>query len=196
MERGVLPGSSVITQRPVLRHVRARRTRGFTLVELAVVVTIVAVLSVIALVGYRRYMLNSKVTEAQSVVNGIKIAQEDHRSEKGTYANLGTSWCPSGAGVPDKKFGWDPGCSGGNATWSTLPVHMEGAVQFAYVTTAGVGKIDKPVSPEADFVTWGDSTPANWYVVVARCDLDPGGEKTVIVGSSVEGRLFSNNVGE
>lgn len=194
MERGVLPGSSVITQRPVLRHVRARRARGFTLVELAVVVTIVAVLSVIALVGYRRYMLNSKVTEAQSVVNGIKIAQENHRSEKGTYANIGKdSWCPAGAGVPDKKFGWDPGCSGGTTTWSALPLHMEGPVQFAYLTTAG-GEWSAP--PKTTWVTWPSSPPATWYTVVATCDLDPGGDETIIVGSSFDNRLFSRSVGE
>jgi prepilin-type N-terminal cleavage/methylation domain-containing protein len=190
MERGVLRRSAVIPHRLI-----RRRRDGFTLVELAVVVTIVAVLSVIALVGYRKYMLNSKITEAQSMIGGIKIAQEDHRSEKGVYANIGsTNYCPSGAGVADKKWGWDPGCNGGTNTWSLLPVHVEGPVQFAYITTAGSGAFTAP--PDSAFVTWGTPAVANWSTVVAKCDLDPGGNYTVLVGSSLDNRLFTNNAGE
>jgi hypothetical protein len=37
---------------------------------------------------------------------------------------------------------------------------------------------------------------ANWYTVVAKCDLDPGGNYTVLVGSSLDNRLFTNNAGE
>lgn len=190
MERAVLPASVVMLQGRVLR----RRARGFTLVELAIVVTIVAVLSVIALVGYRRYMLNSKLTEAQSMISGIKIAQEDHRSEKGTYASIGDSWCPSGAGVADKKWGWNPAC-GGSTTWNALAVHVEGPVQFAYQTVAGTGVFAKPADNVYDFVTWGAHTGA-WYVIGAKCDLDPGGLETQLVGSSLDNRIFTNNAGE
>src|SRR5262245_6345043 len=90
-----------------------RARRGFTVVELAVVVTIVGVLAVIAVVGYRKYVLHSKISEAQNVLSAIKIAQEDHRAERGTYANLGTTFCPAGAGASDKKVAWNTACSGG-----------------------------------------------------------------------------------
>lgn len=193
MERGVLQGFAVIPQRSVLR-----RARGFTLVELAVVVTIVAVLSVIALVGYRKYMLNSKMTEAQSMISGIKIAQEDHRSEKGSYADIGKdTWCPSvsGAGTGKVKAAWDPTCNGGKAPWNTLAVHVEGPLHFQYVTTASNTWV-APTIPEAGFVTWGTPAVTANYIIVARCDLDPGGDVTALVGSSVDNRIFTDKAGE
>ncbi len=177
------------------RPFRLRRTRGFTLIELSVVVTIVAVLSVIALVGYRKYMLNAKTMEAQTMISGIKIAQEERKAEKGAYANVGVTPCPVGAGVSNLKFGWDPTCPGGPVAWNALSVHVEGPVQFAYITQAGVNStVGKP--PDDDFVTWGAGTLANWYTVEAKCDLDPGGLFTVMIGSSVDNRIFSKNVGE
>lgn len=195
MERGVLAASIVTSQRHLARN------RGFTLVELAVVVTIVAVLAVIALVGYRKYMLNAKLTEATGMISGIKIAQEDRKSEKGSYADVGSSsLCPAGAGVSDKKWGWDPGCSGGGEKWSALSVHVEGPVQFGYVTSAASNvAFAKPSNPDKvyDFVDWSSSSTAtNWYVIGAVCDLDPGNEKTLVVGSSLDNRLFTHNVGE
>ena len=102
MERQLLVGHAV----------RTRRARAFTLVELAIVVAIIGILSVIALVGYRKYMLHSKITEAQGGgISAIKIAQEDFRAEKGTYANVGPAFCPALGGVSNKKVGWDPTCS-------------------------------------------------------------------------------------
>lgn len=175
----------------------AHHQRGFTLVELAVVVTIVGVLSVIAVVGYRRYMLNSKITEAQSVVSAIKIAQEDHRAERGIYANIGdTNLCP--AATPNGKVitQWNPACNGGVATWNVLPVHVSGPVLFGYATTAGTGSFTPPGG--TNWVTWGTPAARPWYTVVARCDLDADGNtgnRTELVASSFTTQIFSHNEG-
>lgn len=190
MEREVLHTSTVTTS-------RARQgQRGFTLVELALVVAIIGILAVIALVGYRRYMLHSKMTEAKAFVGAIKIAQEDYRAEKGSYANLGTQFCPNtvGAGTGNKKVGWNPSCSGGSATWETLAVHVAGAVHFQYRTAAGTGAYADPFS-----VTWVTGTAnivAPWYVVHARSDLDDdGGDATELWATSYDNQIFTHNDG-
>ena len=199
MEHRVLHRSSVSKYKGAPRLRGALNTRGFTLVELAVVVTIVAVLATIALVGYRRYMLNSHITEAQSMISGIKISQEDHKSEKGTYQDVGaTSYCPTGSTVYNKKVAWDPTCSSGTAAWNTLAVHVEGPVQFGYMTSAGTNT--KPTLPtDGSFVSGmpGTAVP-NWYTITAKCDLDPTNSTlyTVLVGSSLDNRIFTNNPGE
>ena len=190
MERRMLRAAPVTSAR------RLRRARGFTLIELAIVVTIVLILAVIGMVGYRRYMLHSKITEAQGVVSAIRIAQEDYRAEKGTYANIGTNYCPAGAGVGNQKVGWNSACSGGTLTWATLPVHVDGAVLFSYATVADTVTFTSPPA-DAAWVTFNAPTAVPWYVVMAKCDLDSaGGAVTQLVGTSFENRIFSRNEGQ
>lgn len=171
---------------------RARAgARGFTLVELAVVVVIVGVLAVLAVVGYRKMVLSSKMTEATNMVGAYRIAQEDYKAERGTYfAGSSTTWCPAAGGTGNKKTMWNPACTGG------LPVHADGAVYFSYRTAGGS-------SWSADLLGlgWVDWTgmPAGrpFYQVHAICDLDGDGAtpSTEVVGTSATGDIFHRNDG-
>ena len=182
---------------------RARATRrarlgraadGFTLVELAIVVTIVGVLAVIAVMSYRKYIIHSKVSEAYSVINAIRIAQEDNKAERGTYADLGDNYCPVAAGSGNIKAAWTTTCSGGTDTWVKLPVHIDGPVSFAYATRAGTGTFAAPT--DAAWVNWGTPTAGPWYVVMAKCDLDGNPSNfTQLVGSGYTNQIFIQNEG-
>lgn len=173
---------------------RRTRARGFTLIELAIVVVIVGILAVIAVAGYRKMVLSSKLTEATNMISAIRIAQEDYKTERGTYADLGTTFCPTD-GSTLKKTGWDQTtCAGG--AWAQLPVHADGPVQFGYRTKGGATGFADPFS-----LTWVNFTSANtkvpWYVVHAKADLDgDGGNFTEMVGTSFQNTLFSRNIGE
>ena len=199
MERSMLATPAVMSSRRVARARRGiRRAVGFTLVELAIVVTIVGVLAVIAVVGYRKYVLHSKITEAKGVISAIRIAQEDHRAEKGSYADLGATFCPTAAGLSDRKVYWDVACSGGGtnvpATWSALPVHIDGPVHFKYATVAGPGPFNgNPLG--TTWVSWG-THPQAWYIIAAQCDLDGDvGNMTEVAGSSFTNDIFTHNEG-
>ncbi len=174
--------------------VSKRRVRAFTLVELSVVVTIVGVLAVIAVVGYRKLTLSSKVTEAQNMLSAIRIAQEDYKVERGVYANLGATLCPTIPG-PKVKTGWDTSCTGGTAAWTTLPVHVDGPVQFQYATVAG------PPAAIPGAISWVDTSKANtaapWYVAWAIADLDGDGLlKSELAATSFQNTIFSRQLGE
>jgi prepilin-type N-terminal cleavage/methylation domain-containing protein len=172
-------------------RVRANAGRGFTLVELAVVVTIVGVLSVLAVVGYRKLTLSAKVSEARNMVAAIRIAQEDYKLERGVYADIGTTYCPGNGGLKQEKTGWDPSCSGGTAKWELLPVHADGPVQFGYATISS-GKFDDNFVD----ISKGDTTRP-WYIVSARADLaDNGSPYTQVVATSWNSTIFSQNEGD
>ncbi len=182
------------------RRARMRtRLRGFTLVELSVVVVIVGVLSVLAVVGYRRLILSSKLTEAQNVISAIRIAQEDYKAETGGYADLGTKLCPND-GSRQIKTGWDPTCSGGGtATWASLPVHVDGPVQFGYATCAGTSA-DVPTACNTTNALVSNLDVMNgkpWYVIYAQADLDGrAGLFTKLAAVSGSNQVFSTNEGE
>jgi type IV pilus assembly protein PilA len=182
------------TMLPIRRRLRA--ARGFTLVELAVVVVIVGILAVVAVVGYRKLINSSKVTEAQNVVQSIRVAQEAFRAETGVYADIGTStYCPNTAPNGKVITQWDPNCNGGTTTWAKLPVHVDGAVHFGYKTWSGT---TTPVAAGA--ATWVDwsKAPANrpWFIVYAASDLDPADALlTEAVGSNLFNQVVTRNEG-
>jgi type IV pilus assembly protein PilE len=68
-----------------------RDMRGFTLVELMVVIAVVAILSSIALTSYRRYMLRTNRTDGTAMLVRIQAAEEKFYLQNNTYtANFGT----------------------------------------------------------------------------------------------------------
>src|SRR5450631_2518314 len=64
--------SLLMTTRVPARTAPRRKSRttqgGFTLVEMAIVVVIIGILAVLAVVGYRRLILSSNMTEATHMV--------------------------------------------------------------------------------------------------------------------------------
>lgn len=196
------PCSPARTRRLAARLQRASARRAFTLVELAIVVTIVGVLAVLAVVGYRKLTLSAKVTEARNMVSAIRIAQEDYKLERGVYAHIGPNPCPAGAGTAQMKWAWTPTCSGGGSlpNWTALPVHSDGPVQFGYATVAGTGTPPALIGQPKPFVTVPASAGTGpWYYVTASADLDNDGASglfTELVGTSWGGAIFTLNDGQ
>lgn len=181
-------------------HRMRARARGFTLVELAVVVVIVGVLSVVAVVGYRKIILSGKVSEATNVIGAIRIAQEDFKSEKGGYQNInnGTgNFCPQdSATAPNGKIKtqWSTTCPTSGTTWGTLAVHIADPLYFGYKTSAGVGGTPgKYGFPGTPFTT----AAGPWFTAYAEADLDGDGVNTSkFLTSSGTNRVFSDMPGE
>src|ERR1700722_20113638 len=70
---------------------RRRTTRGFTLVEMMIVVAIVSVLAMLAVVGYRKLIMSAHTTEATQMVQSIRTAQEAYHAETQTYVSTTNS---------------------------------------------------------------------------------------------------------
>ena len=60
-----------------------KRNKGFTLIELMIVVAIIGVLAAIAIPAYQDYTIRSQVSEGLSLASGAKSALWDFISDKG-----------------------------------------------------------------------------------------------------------------
>ena len=81
-------------------HCSSRPQAGFTLIELMVVVSIVAILAAIAIPSYNEQVRKSRRAEAASELARLQMAQERWRADRPNYATLAqlgaTSPIPSG----------------------------------------------------------------------------------------------------
>jgi len=57
--------------------------KGFTLIELMIVVAIVGILAAIALPAYQDYIARSKVSEAMGFLDGAKVSVAEYRATNG-----------------------------------------------------------------------------------------------------------------
>ena len=105
-----------------MSRISMNRSRGFTLIELMIVVAIIGVLAAVAIPSFRNYQLSSKRTEAYANLSALAKAQKGYFAEFNEFVpvltepatTLGvppTSTTRSKAGIVNSDFrtiGWVP----------------------------------------------------------------------------------------
>ena len=68
-----------------------KNQKGFTLIELMIVVAIIAILAAIAISQYQDYVIRSQVSEGSSLADGMKTAVAEFNNNYGRWANGGNN---------------------------------------------------------------------------------------------------------
>jgi type IV pilus assembly protein PilE len=69
-------------------NLKRRRMRGFTLIELMMVVAIIGILASIAIPQYRDYVIRAKLTDAFTGLGAVSTAAEDYWGNMHTYVGM------------------------------------------------------------------------------------------------------------
>ena len=65
-----------------------RKEKGFTLIELMIVVAIIGILAAVAIPAYTDYMKRSKVSESLQLLGGLKTPAEEYWGDKGAWPKV------------------------------------------------------------------------------------------------------------
>jgi type IV pilus assembly protein PilA len=179
--------------------VRDGGSRGFTLIEMMIVVVIVGILATLAVLGYRSLIRSSHVTEATGMVQNIRIAQESYHAETQRYANVSSGLDQYYPGTPAYNVarGWGAAADFKDVPWSALPVHVDGPVLFGYATVAGSPGDGFSPPTTVDAVTVSFPTPVtDWFIINAKGVLDTSASvHTQVIGSSWTNQVSVYNDG-
>jgi len=119
--------------------------KGFTLIELMIVVAIIGILAAIAIPNFLRFQAKSKQSEAKGNLSGIFTGETSYQAENNRFGSLAQiAWAPIGTSIRYQYFsGTDTAGFAGGYTAPPGVNYTALATDSPQAFTAGaVGNID------------------------------------------------------
>ena len=125
------------------------KARGFTLIELMIVVSIIGILASIALPAYQDYTIRAQVTEALSLMSELKPSIRDFYKERGVFpANNEEAGVP----LPEYLIG----------QYITDVEVEDGAMHARFANKVNATIAGRILTLRPVFVTANPSSPISW----------------------------------
>ena len=134
-----------------------KKEKGFTLIELMIVVAIVGILAAIAIPAYQNYTIRARVTEGLSLADSAQTAIAEYTQSTGGVAPVG-----GGAltGIVVANTGWTAPTATSNV--ASMAMSTAGVITTTYTAAAGSVVLNLvPTADAAGNISWGCNVNAN-----------------------------------
>jgi len=184
--------------------------KGFTLIELMIVVAIIGILAAIALPAYQDYTVRSKLSEVPVLTGNVKVAVEEFVQKNGTLPADMEALNLAGADEGVILVGTNVGVVSGATYSATIGYDDNGTagaadagdrVAIAVVTAAVDLSLSTATEPQNDFALIGTYTTGNnfsWSLICnsnnvapSRC---PGDGVSDFTGAPITDFTFNGSV--
>jgi type IV pilus assembly protein PilA len=169
--------------------------KGFTLIELMIVVAIIGILAAIAIPNFLQYQMKSRQSEAKTNLQAIKTSEVSFQAERGCYVGVlaevgqplivaGTKTVPytwlagTPATIPAPLWCAAVGGVFGGATFNDIGFKATGNVNYYYAVDSTLGPavgytVLTSCPPAIAMTTGGAALPVqNNFVASAKSNLD------------------------